>query len=98
MDNFKIIYSIDEIEDVRLGENIKYCTPDCLDKFFTIQWSHEAGYSIYGHVSGDHPTFVGSGWNVKSWKTFSGVIKAIKKFTVNHEWGFHKFFHNYLEK
>jgi len=90
--DIKIISNINEIEDVKLGHKNKYSTPSNPNKFFELHWSYESGYSIYGHVSGQQPTYVSNGWNMKYWKTFNGIIKAITKFSENREWGFHNFF------
>lgn len=88
----KIISSISEIEDAKLGHSIKYSTIHNPNNFFELHWNMELGYLIYGHISGQQPTYVSNGWNIKYWKTFNGVIKAIKKFIDNREWGFQNFF------
>jgi hypothetical protein len=90
MEHIKVITSVDEItiNDIYYT----FTTLNRQDKFFKINYDETFGYSIYGNIAGDNPTYVGVNWNVKYWKTFNGVITAIKKFTKEGYWGFNQWF------
>jgi len=82
--DFKIIKKIDEITDI----NIKYTTFNRENKFFEIKFDKEYGYFITGYVCGDSINYVSNNFNIKFWKTFNGVKRAIKRFTKKGYWGF----------
>ena len=89
----EIISKIEEITE----PNIKYATCDSLQaRWFQIDLDKE-GYCIYGYVSGSMPTSVCNGSMVKYWKTWKGVISAIRKFAQKGNWGFQNYF-PYLRK
>ena len=79
-----VINSIDEITEV----GIRYAHSSKPLKWISIDKDGNE-YCLYGMISGDLPTFAtGSNWNqVKFWKKFNGVIKAIKIFSKNGSWG-----------
>lgn len=89
-----IIHSINEI----IKPSIKYTTYNGLNpKWFQIDKESE-GYCIYGYVCGSIPTSVCKGDMVQFWKTWNGVIKAIRRFTQEGSWGFQNYFPNERRK
>lgn len=82
--NIKLVDCIDDIKE----SNVKYALKSNPKKFIEIEFDSD-GYSVYGMISGDMPTYVtGSSWNtVKFWKSFNAVIKALKLYSKDGRWG-----------
>ncbi len=81
----KVIKSIDEITE----HGIKYAHESRPRKWIQIDKDGEKEFCVYGLISGDQPTSVTtSNWNqVKVWKTFSGVVRTLKKYSQKGQWG-----------
>lgn len=82
---------IRRIEDIKKS-NIKYATRTSgHNRWFMIDHDKE-GYCIYGYVCGQMPTSVCKTSYVTYWKTWNGLIRAIRLFAKSGAWGFSKFF------
>lgn len=95
-EEYKIIIDIDEITEQDIILRKKYITRNSNRWFEIIK--DNSGYYIRGLICGDNPTYVASQiWNVRHWKTYKGVIKAIKLFAEKGHWGFGNKFPQYKE-
>ena len=92
MEYYEVIKTIDDIKDI----NVKYKT-ESSRRWFEICKDNLNEYTIYGLITGDVPEHVFKGQYVITWKTFSGVKKAIKRFSKKGIWGFGSIFPNELE-
>jgi len=78
MEYYEVIKTIDDIKDI----NVKYKT-ESSRRWFEICKDNLNEYTIYGLITGDVPEHVFKGQYVITWKTFSGVKKAIKRLWEN---------------
>jgi len=85
MTEIKIINSIDEITEF----DVMYAHCDKPSRWIRIDKDGEKEFCVYGMISGDIPTVVGTSKHneVKVWKTFNGVIRALKKYSKDGSWG-----------
>ncbi len=85
MNEIKVVNSIDEITEF----DVKYAHVSKPRKWIQIDKDGEKEFCVYGLVSGDQSTSITtSNWNeVKYWKTFSGVIRALKLYSKSGQWG-----------
>jgi len=83
MEEIKVVNSIDEITDIRT----KYAHISSPKKWIEIRKGSDGRFDIYGMICGSLPTWVANGVMVKSWKTFNGVIRALKGFSKSGAWG-----------
>ena len=85
--------TIQNVEDIK-EYNVEYNTvSNGSNRYFKIN-KDEEGFYIYGHVCGQMTHSVCIGEYIKYWKTWNGVIRAIKRFAKDGSWGFQNFFPN----
>jgi len=85
MNDIIIVDSIDEITQC----DVKYAHSSKPSKWIQIDKDGEKEFCVFGFVCGNQPTSITtSNWNqVKDWKTFNGVIRSLKKYSEEHNWG-----------
>lgn len=72
----KLIESLDEVKEW----DVRYAHVSSPSKWIMIELEPEGTFSVYGYISGDHPTYITRNINyVKEWKTFKGVINYLNK-------------------
>lgn len=85
MDEIRIINSIEEITEF----DVKYAHISKPHRWIRVDKDGEQEFCVYGMVSGDQSTAITtSNWNkVKIWKTFNGVMRALKNYIKIGSWG-----------
>lgn len=85
MNDIIIVNSIDEITKC----NVKYAHASRPNRWIQVDKDSETEYCVYGMVTGEFPQSVTtSNWQrVKVWKTFKGVIRALKLYSKDGSWG-----------
>ncbi len=79
-----VITSIDEIKEA----DVRYAHTSKPNKYISIDKEPDGTFTVYGYISGDHPTAVTVSGNMcKEWITFEGAKRSLKQFAKNGQWG-----------
>lgn len=88
MKEIKLISSLDEI----IEYDVKYAHVNSPNKYIQIDLEPEGTFSVF--VCGDQPTSITNGQYIKEWKTFTGVLRYLKKCSEKGHWGMYRFKNN----